>query len=187
MDEVAEVSLSGGSTVPATMGRWNVPGTWSSAFQRLQKLTITGMRSIFACGCHLRFLTATVSRLADASGLATRPWHPGLIDGRLSPYAGVQSTICELDTPCLVWPADCDISTVSLQKRAVDSEVSSIRQLAYRDFTFLASWKQLLGPTSAISFDTQVSEKQTSVSTILGQSRSLRTAGAGSQTKGENR
>jgi len=127
------------------VGRWNVSGTWSSAFQRAQKLTITEMRTIFDCGCHLRFLTATVSRLADASGLATRPWHPGLIDGRRSPYAAVQSTICELDTPRLLWTTDCDIPTVSVQKRAVDSEVSSIRQLAYRDFTFLNSWKQLLG------------------------------------------
>jgi hypothetical protein len=85
-----------------------------------------GGRSIFDCGCHLRSLDATVSRLAFARRLATRPSSPELIDRRHSTYTALDSTMYELDVRRLEWTTDCDIPTVSLQKRALDSGATSI-------------------------------------------------------------
>jgi hypothetical protein len=116
-------------------GRWNVSGRWASPMQRSPKLTMTGMRTMFEYGSHLRFLTATVSRRANANRLATRPLNPGLIDGRDSPYAALPTTICGLDMRRSVWTTDCNIRTVSPQKRPIDSGVTSI-QPDYGDLTF---------------------------------------------------
>ena len=97
---------------------------------------MAGVRTVFECGWHLRFLASTVSRLAFARRLATRLWNPELIYGRYSSYAPLHSTICELDKRRLVWTTDCNITTVGLQNRAVDSGVTSIHQPDYRDLTF---------------------------------------------------
>jgi len=73
---------------------------------------------MFDCESHVRFLAATVSRLASASRVATGLWNPGLAEGRHSRYAALYSTICELDTRHLLWTTDCIIPSVSLQKTA---------------------------------------------------------------------
>jgi hypothetical protein len=107
---------------------------------------MTGVRTVFECGWHLRFLAATVSRLAFARRLATRLWNPEQIYGRYSSYAPLHSTICELDMRRLVWTTDCDIITVSLQNRAVESGVTSVHQPDYRVLTFYKAGYRLNQP-----------------------------------------
>jgi hypothetical protein len=101
---------------------------------------------MFDCGYHFRILTATVSRLAFASKSAIRPWNPELIDGRHSWYAALHSTICELDMRRLVWTTDCYSRMVSLQKRAVETGVTRIRQQDYLDLAFYKSGCRISQP-----------------------------------------
>jgi hypothetical protein len=98
---------------------------------------MSGLRTMFDCGCHLRLLVAPVNWLASVNQLATRLWNPRLIDGRHSRYPALHSMICGPDTGHLVWTTDCDIPRVSLQK--TDSVVMRIRQPRYRDLTFYKS------------------------------------------------
>src|ERR1700675_2417848 len=100
---------------------------------------MTGVRTMFGCRCHLHFLAATVSRLANASRPPTRLLNPGSIDGRHSRYAVLYSMIWELDAWHLLWTTDCNVPSVSSQKTAADSGVTSTSQPDYHYLTFFKS------------------------------------------------